>query len=638
MIDKISAYLFFIGIFVAFLTFSTCTTNPPEPVNKAPTCSISTPDNNALVGISTSNTISVTANDADGQITQVVISIDNVEEATLLSSPYSYVWNTAGVTLGQHTIKAVVTDDGGLTGIAQITVTITAEFAIVTTADITDITGTTATGGGNVTDDRGVDVTARGLVWGESSSPTIASNTGFTEDGSGTGAFTSSLTGLKVATTYYAKAYATNGQGTAYGEEKSFITAGLPTVVTGAVSDITHESATCAGEVTDNGGTDVSARGLVWSKTNNQVTLEDAEGFTTEGTGTGTFNSSMVLLTRYADYWVRTYATNGAGTAYGNAISFKTLPELPTVVTSDISSIEAHLARGGGEITDDGGDPSVSGGLVWSSIANPNVESYEGYFINSGINPFDTLISGIESETTYYVRAWAQNNGGTYAYGEEKTFTTATFSYTAGSFTDSRDSKVYSTVTISDQTWMAENLAYLPEVCASDAECGYWVYDYQGTVIADAKSSSIYPVYGVLYNWEMAKTSCPTGWHLPSDYDWAYLEVHLGMGITTTVGEGTRGTNQGGKMKETGNVHWDDPNTGATNISGFTALPGGLRVNSSKDFQTIGTAGNFWSSTQEGNFINYRYLNNIDEQVGSDWLSATNNDTSNGGSVRCVKD
>ena len=91
-------------------------------------------------------------------------------------------------------------------------------------------------------------------------------------------------------------------------------------------------------------------------------------------------------------------------------------------------------------------------------------------------------------------------------------------------------------------------------------------------------------------------------------------------------------------MKEDGNAHWIAPNYGGTNSSGFTGLPGGLRDNSSKNFQAMGSYGYFWSFTQEGNWVNYRYLINSDKKVGSDWLSTVNGESSTGGSFRCVQD
>ncbi|HOR61199.1 MAG TPA: FISUMP domain-containing protein [Bacteroidales bacterium] len=141
------------------------------------------------------------------------------------------------------------------------------------------------------------------------------------------------------------------------------------------------------------------------------------------------------------------------------------------------------------------------------------------------------------------------------------------------SFTDPRDNNTYRTVQIGNQIWMAENLKYLPSVVGpgtgSKTNPYYYVYDYVGTNVDAAKQSAIYTTYGVLYNWEAAKTACPTGWHLPSDAEWTILTNYLG-------GEAVAG----GKLKETGTTHWNSPNEGATNETDFTALPGGNRANS----------------------------------------------------------
>ena len=139
---------------------------------------------------------------------------------------------------------------------------------------------------------------------------------------------------------------------------------------------------------------------------------------------------------------------------------------------------------------------------------------------------------------------------------------------TTGTFTDSRDGKVYKTVTIGEQVWMAENLAYKP------TSGNYWAYDNKADNIA---------VYGYLYDWETAKKVCPTGWHLPSDAEWTQLTDYLGGA-----------SDAGGKLKAVS--HWNSPNTGATNETGFTALSGGSRSYST--FSDIGTKGYWWSVTE----------------------------------------
>jgi len=168
-------------------------------------------------------------------------------------------------------------------------------------------------------------------------------------------------------------------------------------------------------------------------------------------------------------------------------------------------------------------------------------------------------------------------------------------------FRDNRDGKVYKMVTIGEQVWMAENLAYLPSVVGpatgSETVPYYYVYGYNGTNVATAKATTNYQTYGVLYNWPAALEACPDGWHLPSDAEWKQLEMYLGMRQAQADAEVHRGTDEGGKLKETGFSHWEDPNIGATNESGFTALSGGDRDNDGA-FSDIGYDGCWWSSTQ----------------------------------------
>ena len=635
----------FIFLLSTLLLFEHCgsTEDPVEP-NKAPTCSITSPSNNAAIELGTTVQISVSANDSDGSVVSVKISIDDVSATTLQTSPFTYDWNTSGVTTGQHNIKAEATDNGGLKTSFEIAVNINAYAPTVTTTDVTEITGTTATSGGNVSDDGGIDVTARGVVWGESSGPTLASNSGFTEDGTGTGAFTSSITGLTIATTYYVKAYATNSEGTAYGEEKSFSTIGLPIVEVGFVTDVTHESAKCSAEVMSDGGEAVTARGVVWSDTWD-VTLDNAIGFTDEGAGIGAFVSTITGLTPSTDYYVRAYATNSNGTAYAAPeIPFTTgtFSGPPIVKTLEVTNIGAHVALSGFEFVDDGGNGDIKLGIVWGTSPDPDINNNDGKYEPVWGVPIDPVYpiptTSLNPETIYYVRAYGQNPNGV-GYGEEKSFTTKAFDQIVqtGTFTDTRDNTEYNTTTINGQTWMAENLAYLPEVCGTDAGCGYWVYDNASTDVATAMATPNYTTYGVLYNWEMAKASCPTGWHLPTHEEWAILEMNLGMSFDDATYEDyqDRGTDEGSKIKETGTAHWAPPNTEATNASEFTALPAGWRSNSSTGFTGLVVGAYFWSSDQfwPGG-VPMRWLVSSSELI----YLIREADAASGFSVRCVQD
>ena len=192
----------------------------------------------------------------------------------------------------------------------------------VTTANVTNITSTTAISGGNVTSTGGAAVTLRGVCWSTSQNPTIFN--AHTSDGSGTGSFVSSLEGLLPSTTYYIRAYATNSQGTAYGNQLSFTTSPtitIPTVTTASVTNITSSTAISGGNVTASGGAAVSARGVCWSTSQNP-TLSDSH--TTDGSGNGVFVSNLSGLSPSTTYYVKAYATNSRGTAYGNQESFTT--------------------------------------------------------------------------------------------------------------------------------------------------------------------------------------------------------------------------------------------------------------------------------------------------------------------------
>ncbi len=292
----------------------------------------------------------------------------------------------------------------------------------VTTADVTDIAQTTATSGGNVTDDGGAAVIARGVCWSTSQNPTVNDN--HTSDGNGTGIFTSNLTNLTANTTYYVRAYATNENGTNYGEQKSFTTPQnieLPTVATADVTDITQTTAVSGGNVTDDGGAAVTARGVCWSTSQNP-TISD--NHTSDGNGTGIFTSNLTNLTANTTYYVRAYAINSKGTNYGEQKSFTTLQniELPIVTTTIVTNVTSTTATSGGNVTDDGGAAVTARGVCWSTSPDPTIDDNKTTDGN-GTGAFTSQLTNLTHSTTYYMRAYATNSEGT-SYGEQKYFTT----------------------------------------------------------------------------------------------------------------------------------------------------------------------------------------------------------------------
>ena len=296
------------------------------------------------------------------------------------------------------------------------------KLATVTTNEVENITQTAAVCGGNVTDDGGAKVTARGICWSTSKEPTTNDNT--TYNGSGTGSFTSKISGLTAATTYYVRAYAVNDKGTAYGEERSFTTEKeleKPTVTTNSVTNITKTGARCGGNVTSDGNAAVTARGVCWSTSQNPTISNNK---TTDGSGVGQYSSALNNLQPNTTYYVRAYATNSQGTSYGTQKSFKTEVDVqqPTVTTSTVTNITGNSAVCGGNVTSDGNATVTSRGVCWSTSPNPMI-GHNKTTDGSGTGQYSSNINGLQPNTTYYVRAYAINSKGT-AYGSQTSFTT----------------------------------------------------------------------------------------------------------------------------------------------------------------------------------------------------------------------
>lgn len=289
----------------------------------------------------------------------------------------------------------------------------------VTTTSITTITPFSAQGGGNVTDIGGAPVTSRGICWSLYQNPTLSNS--FTKDGSGLGTFSSNLTNLAPNTIYYVRSYASNSFGTAYGNQVNFTTSSiyLPIITTTTISNITQTSASSGGFINSDGGSIITSKGVCWSTSINPTV---ANSKTMDGTGAGNFISGMTGLSAGTIYYVRAYATNSVGTAYGGnqEIFTTTAASLPTLTTSNIVSITQTSGVSGGNIYSDGGSAITSRGVCWGTSANPTIANSKT--INgSGSGAFTSNITGLNASTLYYLRAYATNSVGT-AYGPEISF------------------------------------------------------------------------------------------------------------------------------------------------------------------------------------------------------------------------
>jgi uncharacterized protein (TIGR02145 family) len=303
----------------------------------------------------------------------------------------------------------------------------------------------------------------------------------------------------------------------------------------------------------------------------------------------------------------------------------KDKPTPPIITTTAISVITQTTATSGGNITSDGGATVTARGVCWSTTTGPTAALSTKTTDNTGTGTFTSSITALTAGTVYYVRAYATNVAGT-AYGNEISFIT--------SVTDI-DGNTYNTVTIGTQVWMAENLkttkyndgTAIPNITDNAA----WValttpaYCWYNNNAAKYKAT-----YGAMYNWYTVdvasnggKNVCPTSWHVSTDAEWTTLTTYLGGGSVA-----------GGKLKETGTTHWTTPNTGATNETGFTALPGGYR-NNYGTCSYIGINGHWWSSSEGSttyawySYMYYNYTNVYRDFYYGKYY---------GFSVRCVRD
>lgn len=419
----------------------------------------------------------------------------------------------------------------------------------------------------------------------------------------------------------------------------------LPKVQTTPVTGITQTSAISGGNVTDNGGAEVTSRGVCWNVDRNPDINSNK---TSDGAGNGSFTSSINGLTANTNYFVRAYATNSEGTAYGNEVSFPTKTiELASLTTNTTIALNENVAISGGNITSDGGSPITARGVCWSSTPYPTIS--DSHTIDgNGIGNFTSDLRCLLDETTYYARAYATNGAGI-AYGNQQNFITKkdpiTFNPTKiyGMVSDI-DGNCYKTIQVGGHTWMAENLktsryndgTSIPNIeddnlwsllaervemtChTSGAFCWY-----------NIDSASYESDYGKLYNFGAVETGklCPVGWRVPIFTEWR-------NDIGSLAAYPYNPDSVGGIYREIGTFHWNRPY--GTNETGFTALPGGKRSYDGS-FADLGDKAYYWtpeSGCGYGLLANYHLIPYMPVTGGPITIMISMKD---GLSVRCVKD
>lgn len=227
------------------------------------------------------------------------------------------------------------------------------------------------------------------------------------------------VAGLQANTTYHYRIKATNAVNVSYSDDKSFTTTlSAPQLTTTSVSNVLAFSATSGGNITYNGGSSVTSRGICYS-TNSSPTISD--NVITTGNGTGSFTVSLSNLQSATKYYIRAYATNAVGTTYGNELNFTTQNGVASLTTTGVSDLAGSTGSSGGNISSNGGDPITTRGICWSTSNNPTIALNTKTSNNSGSGSFTSTLTNLVVGTKYYVRAYATNSLGTY-YGNEISF------------------------------------------------------------------------------------------------------------------------------------------------------------------------------------------------------------------------
>ena len=343
--------------------------------------------------------------------------------------------------------------------------------------------------------------------------------------------------------------------------------------------------------------------------------------------------------------WNRALTPQEITNLYNSQLPTQSSLCLPTITTSSPSSAGVDTVVIGGDISNDGGSSIVLRGVCYSTSPNPNMGNQRTED-GSGTGSFNTVLRGLTSSTTYYARSYAKNSNGVVVYGNEVSFTTSVSlpgvrCPGTPTVTDI-DGNVYNTVQIGNQCWTQSNLKTSRyrngDTIPTELSNSAWENTMSGAYAIYNNDQLNEGLYGKLYNHYAVTDSrglCPTGWHVPSDGEWTVLVKYLDPNADTLCGNCWQSTIAGGALKSTATQPttggWASPNTGATNSTGFTALPGGQRVFNGI-FSSLAINVAFWSSSVSSGFAWYRNP----EYITSDFFRGYSY-LMNGFSIRCLK-
>jgi uncharacterized protein (TIGR02145 family) len=710
-------FLFAIGIVI----LCSCQKNSP------PELDILSPADNSVFAQGEEITISISADDPDGTITEIRLSLDNIGLVSLLSFPYNYVLSTEDLEPGTHTIQALAIDDGGkqstdelmfqvseegvvknvsISGYVQMGPYLNGTAILISeldeelnqtgknfTTQISNNAGGYNTPGIELESDF-LEFRATGFYYdeilGETSSTQLTLDALANAQDSMT-VNINVLTHLEKSRIKYLM-----GTGISFSESKQKAQEEVLAIFHIEKEDISPSVFLDISKADEDNAILLAISLILQSGRSVGALSELLANISSDFREDGTLESESIkaslfnqahlidtvdvktkLESRYNSLEVNANISN-----FGKYIAAYIEEQNPFKLEASISDVSCFgYSDGAIDITVTGGTPPYSfewlpGGQTGEDLTNLPIGLYElgimdanGYCISKffQINEPEALsvfvmsvtdeLNGVrgaidisvQGGTAPYAFEWSNGEGTedisnlscetyTVAVTDSNLCSSSLSVSVKGSFIDSRDNKEYIVAPIGNQIWMGENLAYLPSVNppgdGSISDPYYYVYDYSWEVVEDAKMTSNYQEYGVLYNWPAAKLSCPSGWHLPSDAEWKQMGMYLGMSKEEADKRLGAENEVGGLLKEEGYEHWNSPNTGASNISGFSALGTGYRAYENPKFLTIRSYSCLWTSTSYNDHLAWCRLLFFDmSKLSRDWQNYAL-----GAAVRCVRD
>ncbi|WP_299057119.1 FISUMP domain-containing protein [uncultured Polaribacter sp.] len=407
----------------------------------------------------------------------------------------------------------------------------------ITTRDISQINSIGAVSGGTIGSDGGASITSKGLVWSTVPNPSVDLNTK-TDEGPGASNFSSTISGLTPLTNYFYRAYATNSLGSFYGNTYNFTTSdALPTVVTKPIVEISYLSAKSGVEIT-NLGSAITQSGIIYNENPQLLSVNANSNFIVEGDGL----LSIENLIPGSIYYVRAFAENNNGIAYGEIVSFTTLTDDLTVTTGQFTNLTFNgVEINGNNVNNDGSLAVIERGVIISEYMNGLylISDYDNYInkSGSGVGTFNVNVSELEQGKRYFYRAYAKNEAGIIQYGvfsDNYQFVTP-FNY--GSVSDI-DQNSYNTIAIGNQVWMAENLKVTRfnngiNLTQSTSSQFWYSNDNVNTSLYSSIEGRVYynSTVVVANNYNI----CPQGWRIPTKNDWDILISSLDFPNTPVV-------------------------------------------------------------------------------------------------------